>query len=119
MKSLLPHIGSPGTVRRAVTSAAVFVLMTAGLLAGSAPVAASDVLGGIDMQRACNTQYYDAFHFRAVVLDRNDAESWRCVKDSDTTNRIDLDLACVIQYGAGARSGLTFSWNPDSWYCRR
>jgi hypothetical protein len=119
MNSRLSHAGSPGTARRAVTSAAVFVLMAAGLLAGSAPAAASDVLGGIDMQRACNTQYYDAFHFRAVLLDRNDAGSWRCVKDSDTTNQIDLDLACMIQYGAGARSGLTFAWNPDSWYCRR
>jgi hypothetical protein len=119
MKSPLPHLGSPGIARRAVTSAAVFVLMTAGLLAGSAPAVASDVLGGIDMQRACNTQYYDAFHFRAVVLDEHDAYSWRCVKDADTSNGIDLDRACLIQYGDGARAGLTFWWDPHSWYCLR
>jgi hypothetical protein len=115
----LLHLGSPGNARSAATSAAVFVLMAAGLLAGSAPAAASDVLGGIDMQRACNTQYYDAFHFRAVVLDEHDAYSWRCVKDWDTTNGIDFDGACLIQYGAGARAGLTFWWNPYSWYCLR
>jgi hypothetical protein len=119
MKHPLPHLGYPGTARRAVTSAAVFVLIAAGLLAGSTPASASDVLGGIDMQRACNTQYYDAFHYRAVLLNEHDAYSWRCVKDSDTSNQIDLDLACKIQYGADARAGLTFWWNPYSWYCLR
>jgi hypothetical protein len=119
MKIPTQRFRAPGIVRRAVTSAAVFVLMTAGLLAGSAPASASTVLGGVDMQRACNTQYYDAFHFRAVVLDQHDAYSWRCVKDSDTSNGIDVDRACAIQYGSSARAGLTFWWDPYSWYCLR
>lgn len=113
--SLLPP-EAPGDPRVA-TPAVLVVLMAAGLLAGSTPAAASEVLGGIDMQRACNTQYYDAFHIRAVVLDEHDAYSWRCVQDADTTNGIDMGLACTIQYGRTARAGLAFWWDPHSWYC--
>ena len=113
---LLP-LGASGGPRTVAAPVALVVLVAAGLLAGSVPAAASEVLGGIDMQRACNTQYYDAFHIRAVVLDEHDAYSWRCVKDADTTNGIDMDLACSIQYGSAARAGLAFWWDPYSWYC--
>lgn len=106
-------------LRTGAASGAVLLLVAAGLLAGSAPAAASQILGGIDMQRACNTQYYDAFHIRAVVLHEYDAYSWRCARDEDTTNGIDMDLACIIQYGGDARAGLTFWWNAYSWFCFR
>lgn len=119
VKYRLLHGGSANNARNAAASAAVLVLVTAGLLAGSAPAAASEVLGGIDMQRACNTQYYDAFNIRAVVLNESDAYSWRCVKDEDTTNGIDVNMACVIQYGGEARAGLTFWWDAYSWFCLR
>lgn len=119
MKNPTPRFLPLKIVRRGLTTAAAFVLMTAGLLAGSVPASASDVLGGVDMQRACNTQYYDAFNYRAVLLDKNDAYSWRCVKDGDTSNRIDMDRACVIQYGAGARAGLVYEWDPHTWFCQR
>lgn len=119
MKHLPLHKVEGGNARSAAASAAVFVLMGAGLLVGPASANASEILGGIDMQRACNTQYYDAFHIRAVVLNELDAYSWRCIKDADISNGIDFDLACIIQYGADAHAGLTFWWNAYSWYCLR
>lgn len=119
LKHLPLHKVLCGNARSAAASAAVFVLMGAGLLVGPASANASEILGGIDMQRACNTQYYDAFHIRAVVLNEHDAYSWRCIKDADISNGIDFDLACIIQYGAGAHAGLTFWWNAYSWYCLR
>ncbi|WP_427132031.1 hypothetical protein [Pseudarthrobacter sp. S9] len=119
MKTPTRCSSAPKIVRKALTMGAVFALTTAGLLAGSAPASAASYLGGVDMQRACNTQYYDAFHYRAEILNQYDAYSWRCVNDGDTTNKIDVDLACMIQYGAGARAGLVYWWDPHSWYCQR
>lgn len=119
MQSQAPRFRSPTIIRKALTTAAALTLTTAGLLGGSTPASAGTYLGGVDMQRACNTQYYDAFEIRAVILDQYDAYSWRCVLGSDTSDGINVNQECVIEYGGGAYAGLVYWWDPHSWYCQR
>lgn len=106
-------------IRRAATTA----IVVAGLAAATvltAPAASAAVrLGGVDMQRACNTQYPPAFGLKAVVISPYNAYSWRCAAPFDTTRQIDVKSACINQYGQGAYQGLGDWRNPYSWYCQR
>ena len=93
--------------------------VSAALVAPAADQAsASTRLGGVDMQRACDTQY-PGFGLAARVLDQHNAYSWRCVAPWDNTRGIDVNRACANQYGGGAYAGLGDSRNPYSWYCQR
>lgn len=98
-----------------IAAAIGLALVTSGLAATEASAA---VLGGVDMQRACDTQY-PGFGLRAVVLDQHNAFSWRCAAPWDNTRGIDVNRACANQYGAGAFAGLGSATNPYSWYCQR
>ena len=105
-------------IRRIVTSAAIAVLMMAGFLAGSAPASAGTYLGGVDMQRACNTQW-PGLGLRAQVLYPYNAYSWRCTYPTGYRQGIDVNRECVTQYGFGAYAGLWDWRNPYTWYCQR
>jgi hypothetical protein len=100
------------------------MLLTAALAASLALVgtateaAAATRLGGVDMQRACDKQY-PGFGLQAVVLDQNNAFSWRCAAPWDNTRGIDVNKACAEQYGPGAFAGLDSVRNPYSWFCQR
>ena len=95
------------------------VAIAAGLLFAAAPASASVYLGGVDMQRACNTQY-QGFGLQAVVRDQRNAFSWRCAAPWDNSSYgIDVNRECVTQYGYGANAGLGSTSNPYSWYCKR
>jgi hypothetical protein len=98
--------------------AAALALATAVLPLIATDAAASTYLGGVDMQRACDTQYA-GFGLRAVVTDQHNAFSWRCTAPWGYSAGIDVNKECVTQYGGGAFSGLGNTSNPYSWYCQR
>jgi hypothetical protein len=102
-------------MKRILTITAIAGLALFGL--GSVPASATS-LGGVDMQRACDTQY-PGFGLKAVVLDQYNAYSWRCAAPYDNTRGIDVNAACANQYGYGAYSDLGNIRNPYSWYCER
>lgn len=112
--------GSP--LRRLRAALATAALVGAGattVLATATPASASVYLGGVDMQRACNDQYGASLGLLAEVTNQRDAFSWRCTAPFDRTRGIDVNKACVTQYGRGAYAGLRDGRNPYSWYCQR
>lgn len=106
-------------IRRALTTTAVTLGLAATAVLTAPSASASVVLGGVDMQRACNTQYSPAFGLKAVVLDQHNAYSWRCAAPWDNTRGIDVNRECATQYGNPGWAGLRDSHNPYSWYCQR
>jgi len=93
--------------------------MTAGLAVPAVTAtqaSAATTLGGVDMQRACDTQY-PGRGSRATVTNWSSAYSWRCVAPS-FSGGIDVSRECVTQYGQGAYAGLRDAANPYSWYCQ-
>lgn len=99
---------------------ALTIALGAGFGAAPAASAASTYLGGVDMQRACNTQYPSSWGLRAEVLDQRNAYSWRCTAPWDRSSYgIDVNRECVVQYGRGAHFGLRDARNPYSWFCQR
>jgi hypothetical protein len=86
---------------------------------GSAELAgATTILGGVDMQGACNEQY-PAYGLRAVVTDQHNAFSWRCTSPWGYSVGIDVNRECRVQYGSGAYSVLLNASDPYSWRCGR
>ena len=86
---------------------------------GTGPCGSTQVvihgLGGVDMQRACNTQY-PGLGLSAVATNVNSAYSWQCVGPG-VSRGIDVTAECASQYGGGAVAAVN---NPDSawsWYC--
>jgi hypothetical protein len=111
-----------GPLRRLGAGLATAALVGASattVLATATPASASVYLGGVDMQRACNTQYPPVYGLRAEVLNQRNAFSWRCTAPWDQTRGIDVNRECVTQYGGGAHAGLRDGRNPYSWYCQR
>lgn len=106
------------TLKTLMTVTSVSGVLLAGILATSAPASASSYLGGVDMQRACDTQN-PAMGLRAVVKDQHNAYSWRCVSPWGYSVGIDVNRECVTQYGGGAYAGLWNWQNPYSWFCQR
>lgn len=76
----------------------------------------SSSLGGIDMQRACDTQY-PGRGLRATVTNSSSAYSWQCI-GSGVSLGIDATGECRTQYGYGAVSAASNPGDPYSWYCR-
>lgn len=72
-------------------------------------------LGGVDMQRACNTQY--GLGLTAVATNANSAYSWQCVGPG-VSRGVDVTAECVTQYGYGAISAVSNPASAWSWYCR-
>ena len=74
------------------------------------------VLGGLDLDGYCAALRRGY----AVALNQGDAYSWRCADSaSDRVYDMDLDGACRLQYGQGARSRIRNSNDIYSWYCER
>ena len=80
---------------------------------GSSPSGGS--LGGVDMQRACNTQY-PGRGLRATVTNASSAYSWQCVGPGVSLG-IDVTSECRTQYGYGAVSAAANPGSAWSWYC--
>jgi hypothetical protein len=125
---------TPRSFRTIITGAATAAAIFGSALVGATPADAGTRLGGVDMQRACTTQYPPEWGLSARVNDSgnsawgltgpdNDpkkAYSWRCWAPWDHSSyQIDVNRACVAQYGAGAYAKLGSSTNPYSWYCQR
>lgn len=82
---------------------------------GAAPGVVVHSLGGVDMQRACNTQYYGQ-GLKAVATNVNSAYSWQCV-GHDVSRGIDVTAECASEYGSGAVAAVTNPASAWSWYC--
>lgn len=106
-------------IRRMAVTAAVTVGLCATAAVSAPAASAATRLGGVDMQRACNTQYPPSFGLKATVMNQRDAYSWRCTAPFDSTRQINVNAACANQYGGGAYQGLADARNPYSWYCQR
>ena len=98
---------------------ALVIGLSLSMLIGAAGFAdATTILGGVDMQRACNEQY-PAYGLRAVVTDQHNAFSWRCTAPWGYSAGIDVNRECASQYGPGAYSVLLNTSDPYSWRCGR
>lgn len=86
-----------------------------GACGATSPSQGSDSLGGVDMQRACDTQY-PGQGLRAVVTNTNSAYSWQCVGPG-VSRGIDVTAECRTQYGYGAVSAASNPASAWSWYC--
>lgn len=107
------RLATAGITAAAMLFAASFSLATA------STAQAATRLGGVDMQRGCNDQW-PGYGLSAHVNNANDAYSWRCWAAWDhTTYGIDVNRACITQYGGGAQAGLGNARDPYSWYCQR
>lgn len=93
-------------------------LVTGGGALYELPQAQAAVLGGVDMQNACNRQYPGQGR-QAVVQDRNNAYSWVCRSAFGHRGGIDVNKQCAAQYGRGAYAGLRNQRDAFSWYCQR
>jgi hypothetical protein len=111
------------TPRRGLRRGALIALGVLGISLGSslataAPASAATIIGGVDMQRAC-TKQYPGMGLTAVVLDGNNAYSWKCRSPWGYTGGINVNAACGEQYGGGAYSTVLNPRDPYSWRCVR
>ncbi len=81
----------------------------------SSPPSSSSSLGGVDMQRACDTQY-PGRGLRAVATNASSAHSWQCTGPGVSLG-IDVTAECRTQYGYGAISAVSNPASAWSWYC--
>jgi surface antigen len=72
-------------------------------------------LGGVDMQRACDTQY-PGDGLKAVATNVNSAYSWQCAGPGISLG-INVTSECGTQYGNGAVAAVTNPASAWSWYC--
>lgn len=79
------------------------------------PPSSTGSLGGVDMQRACDTQY-PGRGLRAVATNTNSAYSWQCTGPGVSLS-IDVTAECRTQYGYGAVSAASNPGSAWSWYC--
>lgn len=73
------------------------------------------VLGGVDMQTACDLQYPGE---ERSAIRGDDAYSWVCASPAGEEGGIEVQAECVRVYGPGAKARATSS-DPDSWVCER
>src|SRR5262245_8060599 len=123
------------TALRALVVASATVGLAGGALAGmsgsasAATTAPADFrhLGGINTQDACYRQYPGQDR-KAIVLDRNDALSWRCRYTPSgpgirphyvLDGGINANAECVVMYGQGAWARAANPNDALSWYCFR
>lgn len=105
-------------------------LLTAAIFAASfsfeaLPVNAG-VLGGINLQRACNSQVQLNLVDPVLVGSNPNAYSWRCRGYLLTwfktwpwwDSSVDMTAACRSQYGSKAFAETTDLRSPYSWRCR-
>lgn len=85
---------------------------TCGSGSASPPPSSTGSLGGVDMQRARDTQY-SGRGLGAVATSTN---SWQCT-GSGVSLGIDVTAECRTQYGYGAVSAASNPGSAWSWYC--
>jgi hypothetical protein len=73
------------------------------------------VLGGVDMQTACDVQYPDE---QRDAIRGDDAYSWTCAGPTGVEGGIEVQAECVRVYGPGTKARAASS-DPDSWVCER
>lgn len=99
-----------------------FVLVAAGLF-GAMSVAApahAATLGGVDVVGWCKSTFNVPALGGAKVTNRNSAYSWRCTYAGVIQAwGVDMNRACVRQYGRGAWARPLRSTDPYSWRCYR
>ena len=81
----------------------------------SPPPGSTGSLGGVDMQRACDTQY-PGRGLRAVATSTNSAYSWQCT-GPDVSLGIDVTAEGRTQYGYGAVSAASTPGSARPWHC--
>jgi len=79
------------------------------------PLSSTGSPGGVDMQRACDTQY-SGRGLRAVATNTNSAYSWQCTGPGVSLG-IDVSAECQLQYGYGAVAAVSNAASAWSWYC--
>lgn len=85
-----------------------------GACGSSPPPPTGSSLGGVDMQRACDTQYGQGL--KAVATNVGSAYSWQCIGPG-VSRGIDVTAECRTQYGYGAISAVSNPASAWSWYC--
>ena len=83
--------------------------------ASTVPSPSGGSLGGVDMQRACNTQY-PGRGLQATATNVNSAYSWQCVGPGVSLG-INVSAECQTQYGYGAMAAASNPASAWSWYC--
>lgn len=99
---------------------AASLLCAAAATALPATTAQAAELGGVDLSRYCQLSY--GTDWDAKAFDPGSAFSWSCVgwEDGVEVRRgINVDGACIVQYGEGARSGYYRENDAYSWFCQR
>ncbi|MEU4522149.1 hypothetical protein AB0F52_25955 [Amycolatopsis sp. NPDC024027] len=84
----------------------------------AAPASAATVLGGVDMQAACNNQYPG--QGRLAKIRTMNVYGWKCVSGAVPVADGDIDVwkQCRTQYNrANAYGGFRSYSDPYSWYC--
>jgi hypothetical protein len=107
--------------RQGLSRAAAAAIGLAGMAAAAvltATPASAAIIGGVDMQRACNVQN-PGMGLAAVVTDAHNAYSWRCRAPWGYQVGINVNAACANQYGGGAYATLLNASDPYSWRCSR
>jgi hypothetical protein len=83
--------------------------------ASAPPAPSGGSLGGVDMQRPCDTQY-PGRGLQATATNVNSAYSWRCVGPGISLG-INVSAECQLQYRYGAVATVSNPASAWSWYC--
>ncbi|GAA0591235.1 hypothetical protein GCM10010174_02900 [Kutzneria viridogrisea] len=93
-------------------------LGTAAVIATAAPASAATIIGGIDVARQCQVQERRPLEVR--LLDSGNPYSWRCYSPyTGNYYSVNMNAACVNQYGSGAFPVVLDPHNAYSWRCAR
>lgn len=100
---------------------ALAAAMMGGLVVTASPAHAETTLGGIDMQKACATQYRQGNVY--TKFKQSDPFSWRCMSSAvaapmDVLGGVDVNRACRDQYRNPRASAALNAKNAFGWYCR-
>lgn len=83
------------------------------------------VLGGMDLNRFCDSKYGNTLFFSDARLRQFNVYGWKCAVYTFVSrwhlwdNSIDTNEVCRQQYGNGAASAFRRYSDPYSWYCYR
>ncbi len=109
---------SGGRLRRAVAAAVGMIGLVGIGIATSPTASAAVIIGGIDVARQCRIQEWRPLEAR--LLNAHDAFSWRCYSPyTGNYYGVNMDAACVNQYGGGAFSVVLNPSDAYSWRCAR
>jgi hypothetical protein len=106
-------------VRRAVLIGLGSIGLALGAAATLAPTAsAATIIGGINVAQQCRVQEWRPLEAR--LLDAHNAYSWRCYSPyTGNYYGVNMNAACLNQYGSGAYAIVLNTSDPYSWRCAR